>query len=356
MSSPGGFAGGQQALAGRRVGQAAVVAGHRQRGRGGEVPGAQAPDGVTAAEQRGEEARGESVAGADRLDDLDAQCGHVHGAAGVEGGGAGRGVLDDNDARAWEQAPHIGGPADRGAPQGGRLVKADEHDVGGVGEFAQQAAGRLVPQRGAVVHVEADRRPGPVHRERAVEGGAGQRPAARGERGRDAGQVPQGRRAQRHALQQLRSHRGRGRAAAVVGHAGAAIAQRARRPGVLEHEAGGPGRVEGDAGHVHARGTDGPHDPAAEGVVAEPGHPAGAHAVVGQVHRDIRLGPRDVDPQCGRGFQRFESGGDERRHRLADARRRVPVRSRRARAPGSAEPAARGPQCPGHRSSPTAHR
>ena len=92
--SPGGrgprsFVGRQQALTGPYAGQRAVIAGDGKRGRGGEVPGAQAPHGVTGAEQRSEETRGEGVARSDRLDDLDAQRRRVRGPAGMECGGAG---------------------------------------------------------------------------------------------------------------------------------------------------------------------------------------------------------------------------------------------------------------------------
>ncbi len=109
---------------------------------------------------------------------------------------------------------------------------------------------------------------------------------------------------------------------------------RAVGAGVLDEETGRTERVRPHAADIDSGGGHLAADPAAEGVVAEGGDPAGGYAVVGEVHRHIGFGAREADSEPVGVLQRRGGVRHQRGHGLADAGHRGPDGPRTPRTVG----------------------
>jgi hypothetical protein len=163
-----------------------------------------------------------------------------------------------------------------------------------------------------VVHVEGDGRSPSGAAVPAEEQCLQHLGAAVGEGRGDARQMHDPGSPERGTPGQIRSHPGRGRAAAVVVRAGAVRAR------VLEVD---PGRTLGiglDAAHVHtARGEFGQDTPG-ERIVAQAAHPGGAVPEPGQPAGDVGLGTADAQAERGLFSERAGVRRAEHSHRLPD--------------------------------------
>lgn len=299
-----------------------AVAAGGERARGGEVAQAQPSALVEAAQQAGEVAGGEGVAGAGRFDDVDGQGGLGGDAVAGEGGRPVPGVLDDDGGGSGEHRAQ--GVRVAGAEGVLGLVRAEQQDVGGAEQGGQDAGVAVAPQAGPPVEVEADGPAGAA----VGEQGADERQAAVGEGGGDAGQMQEPGAVEEPGgggVGEQGGGEGGGRGARPVvvqaAAAGAEVVRQGRAAGLLHVEAGGPVRVDGDGGDVHAAGGEVGGDPAAEAVVADAADPGGGHAEGGEAARGVGLRPADRDAEAAGGLQRAGPVGQQHRHRLAEADR-----------------------------------